>query len=74
MRAGWLVAGLLAGCRGGEGPAEPDYSGYPLAADIVIDKVTWYQGVEKVPHPTRDPEGKSRRIAALGRGARFPGA
>jgi hypothetical protein len=38
---------LLAGCGGKDEAAGPDYLTYPLAADIVIDKVSWYQGVEK---------------------------
>lgn len=48
MRRAFLVAAVAGGCGGKGEPPTPDYRTYPLAGDIVLDKITWYQGVEKV--------------------------
>ncbi|HHO54043.1 MAG TPA: hypothetical protein ENK18_25025 [Deltaproteobacteria bacterium] len=42
-----LVLPLIASCSGGEEPTLLDPASYPLAHGVVIDKITWYQGVEK---------------------------
>ena len=47
---GWLALAAVAACGGDgeDGTSSEDYRDLPLAADVSIDKVTIYQGVENV--------------------------